>query len=347
MSKVPPVVWLRILLLIIVVYFLSQITSVYLPVILSVILAFILNPIVRIVCQARLWPTRYLISRGTSILLSFVVFAAALSLMAGFILGPFIEEFNRFIINLPAIIDQVRKLVIVLLKQLHSSQIPEGLQGIIDQTMSGAASYSVALARQVLHGLISVATGIVELVVVPVLTFYLLKDWELLRDSFIELMPAGLKRKVREVIAEMALAVSGYIRGQVFVSIIIGLIVFAGMYFFRIDYPMVLGLLAALTEMIPIIGPIIGAAPAILLAYLVSPALAVKVAIFYVIVQQIENHIIVPKVMGHSIDLHPIVIIISLLVGGQLFGIIGMIMAVPAAALIKVLAKHLWYYGER
>lgn len=339
--------WLRVFLVIVTLFFLSRVTSVYLPVILSVILAFILNPLVNAMCRIRLWPTRCLLSRGPSILLAFVIFAALLSLLLAFILIPFIKEFNQFLINLPIISEQVRQLTVIIESRANSSDIPQGFQGILDQTLSSAASYSVDLARRLVNSIISFATGVVELVVVPVLTFYLLKDWELLRDGFINLVPVNLQPKTKLVIGEMAAVVSGYIRGQVFVSVIVGVIVFAGIYLFRIDYPMVLGLLAGLTEMIPIVGPFIGAAPAVLLAYLVSPALALKVAIFYIVVQQLENHIIVPKVMGHSIDLHPIAIIISLLIGGQLFGILGMMVAVPAAALIKVLAKHLWYYGER
>lgn len=347
MSRLTAAAWLRISIVLITLFFLSQITSVYLPVILSVILAFILNPAVNAMCRLRLWPTKCRIARGPSILLAYVIFAALILVLIAFIFGPFIVEFNQFLVNLPLISEQVKKLTVIIESRANSPDIPQSFQGILDQALNSATSYSVDLARRLVNGIISLATGIVELVVVPVLTFYLLKDWEMLREGFIELVPITLKAKTREVVTEMAAVVSGYIRGQVFVSIIVGLIVFAGIYIFRIDYPMVLGLLAGLTEMIPIVGPFIGAAPAVLLAYLVSPALALKVAIFYIVVQQIENHIIVPKVMGHSIDLHPIAIIISLLIGGQLFGIIGMMVAVPAAALIKVLTKHLWYYGER
>ena len=347
MTKLSVTAWLRILIVVTVMYVLSQITSVYLPVVLSVILAFILNPVVQSIRRLRLWPARRNIPYGPAILLAFAFFLGFLFLLIMFIFRPFVDEFNRFMVNLPLISEQVRKLTFFIGNQAYSSQIPEGFHTIVDQTLSGVASYSMTLARRLVTGVISFATGIVELIVVPVLTFYLLKDWKVLRESFVALMPTGLRTKTREVIGQMATVVSGYIRGQVLVSLIVGLIVFSGMYFFRIEYPMVLGLLAGLTEMIPILGAFIGAAPAVLLAYLVSPALAVKVAVFYVIVQQIENHIIVPKVMGHSIDLHPIAIIISLLIGGQLFGIVGMMAAVPAAALIKVLAMNLWYYGER
>jgi predicted PurR-regulated permease PerM len=145
----------------------------------------------------------------------------------------------------------------------------------------------------------------------------------------------------------MSLVISAYIRGQVIISIIIGIFVFSGMYLLGVDYPLVLGLLAACTESIPIIGPIVGSVPAIMLAYLISPTLAFKVIIFYILVQFIENQIVVPNIMGHTIDLHPVVIIISLLIGGQLWGIIGMMLAVPAAALLRVLIKQLWITNER
>ena len=115
------------------------------------------------------------------------------------------------------------------------------------------------------------------------------------------------------------------------------------MYFLDVGYPLVLGLLATLTESVPIIGPIIGAVPAIILAYLVEPSLAFKVLLFFIVIHQLENNIVVPKVMGHTIALHPAIIIISLLVGGKLFGIPGMILAVPVTALLRVLLKHIWF----
>ncbi|MCX7780573.1 MAG: AI-2E family transporter [Negativicutes bacterium] len=344
MAKMTATTWLKITIVAAVLYFLSLLTAIYLPIILSVILAFILNPLVNWLGRMPLGLLRYRLSRPVAILAAFLLSAALLSMLLSFILVPFVEEFNRFIIYLP---DKVRRLMLILERQVAMPAIPEVVRGAVDQALSSAASFSVDLARRLINGSFSLATQIVELVVVPVLAFYLLKDWQELRESFISLVPHGYKQKVREVIGEMAAVMSGYIRGQALVSVIIGLIVFSGLYFFNIDYPLVLGLLAALTETIPIIGPIIGAAPAVLLAYLVSPALAAKVAVFYIIVQQIENHIIVPKVMGRSIDLHPIAVIISLLIGGQLMGVVGMILAVPAAAILKVLAKHIWYYEER
>jgi predicted PurR-regulated permease PerM len=113
-----------------------------------------------------------------------------------------------------------------------------------------------------------------------------------------------------------------------------------------VDYPLVLGLIAALTEAIPVVGPIIGAIPALLLAFLGSPTLALKVLAFYIVIHQLENNVLVPSIMKHTLELHPVAVIISLLIGAHLSGVIGMIVAVPVAAILKVLYKHLWHYQE-
>lgn len=144
---------------------------------------------------------------------------------------------------------------------------------------------------------------------------------------------------------EIQHVLSSYIRGQLTMSCIIATLTFCGMWIMGVPYPMVIGLLAAVTEWIPIVGPIVGAIPAILLGATVSLPLAVKVLIFYIVIQQIDSHIIMPQVMGAVISLHPVVIIIALLIGGTLFGIAGMVLTVPVTAVLQILCRHLWFYN--
>lgn len=335
--------WAKILIVVFFIALLSQVTSIYLPIIAAVVLSFILNPFVGWLCHIRLWPTRLCMPRGAAVLLAFL-FTVLLAVVTGvFVLLPFINEFDKFVINLPSLIIRIQDISKIIQDHVSSVTIPDNLSNMVEQIISTAAAYSVDLTKRIINAVFSFATRIVELIVVPVLTYYFLKDWQALKESFILNFAAQNRERVRRIIDELAVVVSGYIQGQFFVSIVIGLTVFSGMYVLGVEYPLVLGLLATLTETIPIIGPIIGAAPAILLAYLAAPALALKVLIFFIVVHQIENHVIVPNIMGHTIDLHPATIIISLLMGGQLFGIVGMILAVPVAALLKVLIRHLWY----
>jgi sporulation integral membrane protein YtvI len=338
------VIWLRLAVAVAALYLLSRVTPIYLPIIVAIVLSFILNPMVNFADGLRLWPTGYRLSRTWAVALSILTAIVMLGGMMVFIFTPFVAEFNRFVVNLPALIQKIQSLTGVLQERANALELPGNVQSLIDQVLSSAAAYAVDLGKRVLTSTVGFASQVVELVVVPVLTYYFLKDWRDLRDSFVTVFPPEGRVKACVVVAEMAEVVSGYIRGQAILSVIIGALVFSGMYFLGVDYPLVLGLLATLTETIPIIGPIIGAAPAIFLAYLLSPALAVKVIIFFLVIHQIENHILVPKVMGRSIDLHPVTVIIALLIGGQLYGVVGMMLAVPVVALLKVLFRQLWQY---
>lgn len=337
-----PVNWIKTLILILALYILSEVTAIYLPVILAIVLSFILNPIVDLICKIRIKAFKWSMSRGLAVLLSFIFTGLCLFVMATFVFFPFIHEFDKFVGNLPDLLARIQRITAAIEARAIEVTLPHNVPNLVEQAISSAAGFSVDFARRILNTIFSFASRIIELVVVPVLTFYFLRDWKSLRESFISIFSMSHRRNVRSIIEEMAATVSGYIRGQFWISITIGLLVFSGMYLLGVDYPLVLGLLATLTETIPIIGPIVGAVPAILLAYLASPALAVKVLLFFLIVHQIENHVIVPNIMGHTIDLHPATIIISLLIGGQLYGVVGMILAVPATALLKVLLKHLW-----
>lgn len=338
--------WIKIIILAFGLYLLTQVTIIYLPVIVSIIAAFVLNPLVNAMTAISVGTKKHHLPRGVAILLVFLLTGLLMTVITSFVLLPFINEFNNFVINLPKLVTQISNLTILLEQQANSAQVPENVRVIVSDGLNGAASYGVGLIRNIINAVFAFATQIIELVVVPVLTYYFLKDWRNLKAGIVSLFPPFSQDQAVSIIEEMAAVVSNYIRGQVLISIIMGLMVFCGMYYFKVEYPLVLGLLATLTETIPIIGPIIGAIPAILLAYLASPLLATKVAAFYIILHQIENHIVVPNIMGHTIDLHPVLVIISLLIGGQLYGIAGMILAVPAAALLRVILRHLWYLDE-
>lgn len=339
--------WFKMSILVLGLYVLVKVMPIYLPIILAMILAFILNPLVNYIAAIEFGSNKRLLSRGLSVICAFLLLSLLLLLIAMFVLLPFIHEFDKFIIDLPNLIVKIQDIAVNIQQRAKLLDVPANVNTFIEQAIASAASFSADLARRVLQAAFNLATSIVELVIVPVLTYYFLKDWSLLKEKIISLFAVESRNKVRKIIEEMSLVISAYIRGQVIISIIIGVFVFSGMYMLGVEYPLVLGLLAACTESIPIIGPIIGSVPAILLAYLISPIVALKVIIFYILVQLLENQIVVPHIMGHTIDLHPVVIIISLLIGGQLWGILGMMLAVPAAALLRVLIKQLWIINER
>lgn len=338
--------WLRLCVVLLLLYIVWQASAILLPLLLATILAFILHPLVRLIRCIRLWPgSKRTLPLELVILLAFLVAGIVLAVVVTYIFMPFVDEFNQFILNLPKLAERIKQLTFPLgLPQ--PADLPENIRGVIDNNLSKAASYSLDLARRLINATLGFAGQVVELIVVPVLAFYFLKDWPLLRDNFIALFPPAARKKTRLIVDEAGLVVSGYIRGQLLVSVAMGILVFLGMLTLDIDYPLVLGLIAALMEAIPVIGPIIGAIPALLLALLHTPALAIKVLAFYLIIHQLENNILVPHIMKHTLELHPVAVIISLLIGAHLSGVIGMIVAVPVTAILKVLYKHLWHCQE-
>ena len=140
------------------------------------------------------------------------------------------------------------------------------------------------------------------------------------------------------------LKVGLWLQGQLLLGLIMGLLVYVGLSFMNIKFALILGFLAAIFEIIPMVGPVMAAIPAIFLAFLQSPALGLWVIVFYVIVQQLENHLLVPVVLGKTVGLNPVVVIVALLIGQQLAGIPGMILSVPVATIIVEMmddfAKH-------
>jgi predicted PurR-regulated permease PerM len=339
--------WFKISILLLGLYVIIKVMPIYFPIIVAMVVAFILNPLVNYISRIEFGRSRKQISRSIAVLGAFLLMILLLLIVGTFVLLPFIHQFDKFIIDLPKLIIKIQDITISIQQRASLLDFPANINTLIEQTIASAASFSADLARRILQAVFGFASSIVELVVVPVLSYYFLKDWSILKEKIIALFTVESRGKVRKIIEEMAIVISAYIRGQVIISVIIGLFVFSGMYMLGVDYPLVLGLLAACTESIPIIGPIIGSVPAIMLAYLISPILAFKVIIFYISVQLIENHIVVPNIMGHTIDLHPVVVIVSLLIGSQLWGIIGMMLAVPAAAILRVLIRQLWITNER
>jgi len=337
----------KVFILLLGIYIVVTVTAIYLPIVISIILAFILNPLVNFLSSLSFRWTKLHINRGIAVLLAFLCTALLLFIMGTFVLLPIIHEFDKFIMDLPTLLLRIQNMTISIQQRASLLELPANVNTLIEQAIASAASFSADLARRILQAILGFASSIVQLIVVPVLTYYFLRDWRILKDQIIMLFATESHSKVSKVIEEMAIVVSAYIRGQAIISIIIGVIVCGGMYVAGVSYPLVLGVLAICTETIPIVGPIIGSIPAIMLAYLVSPALAFKVIVFYIFVHQLENHIIVPNIMGHTIHLHPVVVIISLLIGYQMLGIVGMMIAVPVTALLRVLIKNLWITTER
>jgi predicted PurR-regulated permease PerM len=183
--------------------------------------------------------------------------------------------------------------------------------------------------------------GVFGLVTILVLAFYLLVDSGGLVNVFVRLFPRENRAQVQVACRRVTNKVSAWLGGQLLLAGIIGGTAALGLYLMGIPFFYVLALISAIGEMIPIVGPILSSVPAIAVALSVKPALALGVIAFFFAQQQLENHILVPRIMQRQVGISAVFVIIALLIGGSLLGVIGAILAVPTAAILQVVFEEL------
>jgi len=183
--------------------------------------------------------------------------------------------------------------------------------------------------------------GIFGVVTILIVAFYLLVDAENIVRAAVRLFPRQERARVRDASRRAGEKVSAWMAGQLLLGAIIGTTAALGLWILGVPYFYVLALVAGIGELIPIVGPLLAAIPAVVVAFSVSPATALGVAVFFFLQQQVENHVLVPKVMSRQVGISPVLVIMALLIGGSLLGLVGAILAVPTAAILQVLLQEL------
>ncbi|GGE74974.1 AI-2E family transporter [Priestia taiwanensis] len=200
----------------------------------------------------------------------------------------------------------------------------------IEKWLQGLIDIMVSIAKKMVNYLIL-------LIIIPFIVFYFLKDYNEIGALFWRIVPRKWHDESKELIQEVNRIIGGYIRGQLFVCLVLAGCSFLAFWIVGIPYPLLLGIIIGVTDIIPYFGPIIGAVPAILIASTVSTNMIITVIIVIVILQFVESNILGPYIVGKSIHMHPVLIMLALIVGGEIGGIVGMILAIPCLAIIKVI----------
>ncbi|MBX3051665.1 MAG: AI-2E family transporter [Caldilineaceae bacterium] len=175
-----------------------------------------------------------------------------------------------------------------------------------------------------------------------VLAFYWLIARTESLELFLKLTPSEHRLQLRVLWNDIETRLGAYLRGQIILMLIVGSLSFVGLLVLQVPNALALAVIAGLTEAIPLVGPLLGAIPAILIGLLISPATALLVALLYTIIQILENNILVPKIMSANVGLNPLVVIIAIIAGSTLNGIVGALFAIPIAGAIQVVAQHMW-----
>ena len=212
--------------------------------------------------------------------------------------------------------------------------ITERLNGILNFTFSGIGSV-VGIIGDI----------VITIMTMPVILYYLLKDGNKVIPFVTRMFPTRSQHKISVMLNEMNQQVSSYIRGQITVAICVGFTYIIGYTLIGLPYGVTIGMIAGLLTIIPYLGSIIGLTPALIIGFVTNPTLALHVFLVFVIEQLIESRVLQPLILGSSLKMHPVTILIILLAAGKMFGLVGLLIAVPVYAVVKVFITHFfaWY----
>lgn len=319
----------RVIIILLGVWFLYLIVDVLVMLFAAVIIASAVEPVAR-------WLQQYRIPR---ILSAAGVYVLALALLSGIVtllLPPLAEQVTQLAEVLPQLVShwQERGLLMVGGK----TELVGSLQQLL---LRFGGSLSVA-GFDVFQRTRSFFSGAFTLLFVLIIAFYLVAEQDALKKLFRLIVPSRHFSYVAGVLDRMQHNIARWVAAQLTLGIIVGLFVGAGLWIMGVRYALVLGLVAGLLEVIPVIGPILAAIPGVLVGLSQSLLLGVVVLIFYVLVQQAENQFLVPLIMRKAIGLNPLVTLIAVLLGGRLAGVVGVILSVPAAVVISIILSDIF-----
>lgn len=307
-------------LLVVGLFYLSQIVAALL---FAVVIASGIEPGVR-------WFQRYRVPRILAVLLIYVIALAVLAGAVWLVLPALADEFSAFLDTFP-------RYQRILLQELRSfrdlpffSFFSESAESVIlnppfDLRSAGSSALDLV---------VSLFGGVVSVVILFVVSFYLASQEAGIEHFLRMVAPLRDEEYVIDLWERSRAKIGQWLRGQALLGVVIGILVFIALTLLGVRYALSLALLAAVFELIPVIGPILAAVPAVFFALLSSPLLGLTVAAVYTLIQQLESHLLVPLLMRRVVGLNPLVVIIALLVGAKLGGILGMFLAVPLAAVV-------------
>jgi len=285
------------------------------------------------------WLAKHRVRRsiGTAIIYIAVFFLLALSIYLVFpVLG---SQLKTLALSYPDYISRLGAELNIAQEKIGADTLQNLLNNLSGQ-LTGAAGNVFGTA-------VNIFGGIFSFLVVLVISIYLVVQDKGIKNLIESVTPDDNKPYVLNLVERIQGKLGAWLRGQLLLMLIIGILVFIGLALLNIKFALTLALIAALLEIVPYIGPILGAAPAVVFAFAQSPFLALVVIALFIFIHQLENYLITPVVMKKTVGLNPLVVIISIIIGGKLAGMLGVIIAVPLVAALSVFLKDYWASRRR
>lgn len=307
--------------------FVSVVWIIFLPFISSAFISYLLHPIVEALHQRGL-------KRGLAVLIIYLLFFGSVGFGLYKGIPAMIQQVQELSENVPSLMAQYKQWMSRLEHQ--TSTWPFDVQERVETGMAAIELRINALFNQFMK----VFDYLIVFVLIPFIAFYMLKDYMELKKMIWYITPKKWRNQGRAFLRDVDASLGGYIRGQLFVCGAIGLVAALLFWLFGMEYSLLLGVIIGITNVIPYFGPLIGAVPALIIAATMSIKMVITVAIIVAVLQFVEGNILSPLIVGKSLHMHPLFIMMALLAGGELAGIVGMILSIPLLAILKVFVLH-------
>lgn len=319
------------------IYLLSPILM---PFVFSAVLAYLGDPLTDRLENCRL-------SRTQSVAVVFLAMTLVLALIF-FMLVPRLEaQIADAINNLPGYAAKINSSLLPWLQQrfnmtLKPVEINE-LIGVLNSQWQNAGGFATSAMKSVSHSGGVVVAWLMNLLLIPVVTFYLLRDWDVLVAKIYDLLPRRIAPVIAKLAGEVNTVLSAFLRGQFYVMLALGCIYSVGLWLTGLDLALLIGMTAGLISFVPYLGAIVGILSACIAALVQYQELSqlVPVAVVFLVGQALEGTVLTPKLVGDKIGLHPVAVIFSVMAGGQLFGFLGILLALPVASIVMVFLRHI------
>lgn len=269
-------------------------------------------------------------NRVIAISIVYILIVGVLALLVTVIVPPVISQIEDLARSLPSYIDNNIGAIGFWKEILKASQ----------ESLTSLAGQFAGITNQIYSTTINFFSGLVAAFTVIVLTFYLLLEQHGAKKFILQHLPVENRTQVVSVVQKIGNKIGAWLRGQLLLGVIVGTLSGIGLWILGVPYVATLALWAGFTELVPYIGPILGAIPAILIALFQSPLLGILTLALYVVIQQLEASFLVPKIMQKAVGLSPVIIILAVLVGAKLAGLTGVILSIPVAAGIGVIVTE-------
>jgi len=322
--------------LIALLYFLSPILA---PFLFAAILAYISNPLVS-------WLERHRVRRALGAVLVMLLLAGLLLLLLLILLPLFIKEVRLLSERLPGFLTQLNDNLVPWIKARFGVELQfdlAALKKVIGDNLQGADGLGMKLLASLRIGGLAVLGFVVTLLLVPVVLFYLLRDWNALLAQINELLPRRWHPQLTGVAAEIDAVLAEFLRGQIAVMVLMSVLYVLGLWLAGLEFALPIGIITGMLVFLPYVGMLTGLLLATVVALMQSPSVSgvVPVWIVFGIGQTLEGTLVTPFLVGKRIGLHPVAVIFALLAFGQIFGFFGVLLALPASAALLVGLRHL------